>query len=210
LTRLQKKFIIFLLNCLQLDVGGQIIPAGDFFPCERASDTFASVIERELGAIERMRAIGTSRRWQLRAVIVSAAVLVPFLMRSDSRAAILPPEQIDFSASDLERSIRDDSSGAGATSDSRNSDPSQSDEQSQQQQLINLLQSNLPSGGSSAGSSSTSSSSSGGSSSANAIGWSLNSTIAIRDDAPLGRLPEDHGLSLPDPPGTDLLRPPRG
>jgi hypothetical protein len=38
----------------------------------------------------------------------------------------------------------------------------------------------------------------------------LSSAITLADDTSLSRLPEDHGLSLPDPPGTDLLRPPRG
>jgi hypothetical protein len=141
-------------------------------------------------------------------VFVAALIL---LLSSTSvvQAAILMPEQIGFSANDLEGSFTNDdaSAGAGSTSSRNNSQPAPSNDESEQKELLGLLHANLPSGGgSSAGSSS---SSSGGSANSGAICWSAVNTIATRDDAPLGRLAEEHGLSLPDPPGTDLLRPPR-
>jgi hypothetical protein len=141
-------------------------------------------------------------------VFVAALIL---LLSSTSvvQAAILMPEQIGFSANDLEGSFTNDdaSAGAGSTSSRNNSQPAPSNDESEQKELLGLLHANLPSGGgTSAGSSS---SSSGGSANSGAICWSAVNTIATRDDAPLGRLAEEHGLSLPDPPGTDLLRPPR-
>jgi hypothetical protein len=159
-----------------------------------------------------MRTTCTFRCKRSRWLIFNAAATLAVLLGSASitQAAILLPDQIGFNTSDLEQSLNDENSSSGAGSPSNQSPSSPSNDESEQQELLGLLYANLPSGGTSSGGSSTTSSSSGGSLGAGAVGWSLNSTIAMRDDSPLGRLAEDHGLRLPDPPGTDLLRPPRG
>jgi hypothetical protein len=148
------------------------------------------------------------RRTQILPTLISVAAIAVSLHGSIAQAAIQLPDQIGFSTTDLERALSNNaSSGAGATSGQSDSRRNRSDDDNQERELLGLQDANLPSGGGSSGSS-TNSSSSGGSS-ANAIDLLVNSTIAIRDDSPLGRLAEYHGLSLPDPPGTDLLRPPR-
>jgi hypothetical protein len=163
----------------------------------------------ETGATQRMLAIPRERRKQVLAAAIGFAALIVSLSRATAvQAGILFPQQADFTADDLERSLTE-SAGAGSTSGGSDSQPEPSHDDSEPHDLLGLQQANLPSGGGSTGGSSTSSSSSGGSTSASAIGWSVNNTIAVADESTLGRLAEDHGLSLPEPPGTLLLRPPR-
>jgi hypothetical protein len=129
-------------------------------------------------------------------------------------AGILVPPQVSFDANDLERAIEQGASEQGA---SRSSDGTSSssrrvshdwpaDESDQPTSPLELANS-LPTGTTS---SSTTSSSPGGAIGSGAVQCVLNSTLTLQDDSPLGTLAEDHGFSLPDPPGTDLLRPPRG
>jgi hypothetical protein len=157
-----------------------------------------------------MLSVCRARRRQLLPAIISFAALVVLSSHArDAQAGILLPEQIDFTADDLEQSMSARATeGAGSSSSRhRDSQPLSPMNDSEHQEQLGLEHANLPSGTSSGGSSS-SSSPAGGSMSAGAIGWSA-TTIAIQDDSPIGRLAEDYGLSLPDPPGTDLLRPPR-
>ena len=125
-----------------------------------------------------------------------------------SNAGILLPQEVGFDANDLERALSEDgTAGAATSSRGRESQSWPPRENDKEQNPLGLLNSPLPMGNSSP---SSSSSSAGGAVGSGIVLCLFNSTIAIADDAPLGRLAEDHGLSLPDPPGTNLLRPPRG
>jgi hypothetical protein len=141
------------------------------------------------------------------ALFVCAAATAWLACAEVAQAGIIVQQQFDFSAEDLAKSLDENtaSSAAGASrttatdvplpnGEDRNSDP------------LSLLDSHLPSGSSS----SSTSSSSGGAVGSGLVVCFLNSVCTLRDDSPLGQLAEDHGLSLPDPPGTDLLRPPQG
>jgi hypothetical protein len=161
-----------------------------------------------MGAFVPMNVMWRGRRTQILPTLIGVAAIAVSLHGSIAQAAIQLPDQIGFSTTDLERALSTSASSGAGTSSGQSDSRQHSDDDNQERELLGLQDANLPSGGGSSGSS-TNSSSSGGFS-ANAIGWLVNSTIAIRDDSPLGRLAEDHGLSLPDPPGTDLLRPPRG
>jgi hypothetical protein len=136
---------------------------------------------------------------------LTAAVFAVFLTFSGTcTAGILLPEEISFDTQDLERHFNGDEDGAGSV-------PSKSPVQTSNEngKTPNRLKATLPTGNSSS-SSTSSTSSAGGAAGPGIVLCLFNSTIAIADDSPLGRLAEDRGLSLPDPPGTDLLRPPRG
>ena len=143
--------------------------------------------------------------------VSSLAIWIAFavVLHSDARTAhagIQLPQQVGFDAKDLEQSL-DDEAGAGSSSSSqRNSDSWPPTNNDDQPNPLGLLNSPLPTSNSS---SSSSSSSAGGATGSGVVLCLFNGTIALTDDACLGRLAEDHGLSLPDPPGTDLLRPPR-
>ena len=135
---------------------------------------------------------------------VTVAMFIAVFSATAARGGILLPEQVGFSAADIDRSL-ESSSTAGSTStgehSSQNLPATDRDEKSNP---LGLLKSTLPT----SNSSSSSSSSAGGIGSGSVV-CLLNATIALQDDASLGQLAEDHGLSLPEPPGTDLLRPPR-
>jgi hypothetical protein len=138
-----------------------------------------------------------------------ASLLLSMSSAATVHAGILQPDEIKFTAEDLERSLSiHESYGAGSSSRHSDFHPASNDERDQRE-LFGLKQANLPSSGSSPGSSSSSSSTTSGSMTAGAIASTVNYSSAIRDDSPLGRLAEGLGLTLPDPPGTDLLRPPR-
>jgi hypothetical protein len=134
-----------------------------------------------------------------------AAVLVTLLIgTSPAHAGILAPQQIGYDIKDLERSLGSTQSGSSSAPDSKQS--SADSERDKKIDPLGLLTATLPGNQSS---SSSSSSSSGGAGSG-VVSAHMSGTVFMPDDSPLGRLPEDHGLSQPDPPGTDLLRPPRG
>lgn len=139
-----------------------------------------------------------------------AAFCVAAACASDCLAGILLPQQISVDANDLERFLADGSSQSSTGTSSparRHSANWPGDQRDEPSSPLELAQS-LPTGGSS--SSTTSSPAPGGAVGSGVVVCLLNSTLALNDDSPLGTLAEDHGLSLPDPPGTDLLRPPQG
>jgi hypothetical protein len=144
------------------------------------------------------------------AIVLIAALTVSVSQSRVAQAAIQLPDQISFSADELERTFLENAAGGAGSSSSRHSDSPQgpTENTNPSTERFGLLQGQVPSGGASSNGS-TSSTSSGGSTSAGAIGNPLTRTIAVRDDEPLGLLTEEQGLWLPDPPGTDLLRPPR-
>jgi hypothetical protein len=143
---------------------------------------------------------------------VVGSMLVMFSAAS-CHAGILMPAQVTFDADDLEKAI-DSASTAGASSASQSAQTGPrriardwwSDEHRDQNSPLELAKSNLPTGSTS---SSTSSSPAGGAPGSGGVVCMLSASLDLRDDSPLGQLAEDHGFSLPDPPGTDLLRPPR-
>jgi hypothetical protein len=133
--------------------------------------------------------------------IIAVALGIGLLSATVSEAGIVLPEQFNFDASDLEQSA---SAGqAGTASPSASDLPTNEDEDPKQSVLLKVV---LPSGSSSTSNSPTSTSRVAGSGGMLCV---VNNTITVADDSSCGRLSEDHGLSLPDPPGIDLLRPPR-
>jgi hypothetical protein len=136
-----------------------------------------------------------------------AAVAALLVGANSCHAGILLPDEVGFDADDLERALKALDQGGTSSSSGQNSPQSwPPEDDNQSRDPIGLLKSSLPMGG---GSSSTSTSLSGGAIGSGVVLCLLNGTITHRDDTQLGRLPEDHGLSLPAPPGTYLLRPPR-
>lgn len=133
--------------------------------------------------------------------VAATAIVLGLFAASVAHAGIVAPSQIGFSAEDLEQSLKP--GGAGTASSSGRD--SQSSPTNQQHDPVGLFRSSLPTSNSS---SSSSSSSVGVGGSGSGV-YVSNTTIILQDDPPLGRLSEDRGLSLPDPPGTDLFRPPR-
>lgn len=134
---------------------------------------------------------------------VFAVALVGFFATAHCEGGLLFPDELKFDHEDLERALND-KTASGTSSRVPVDAPCDDGTENQRPELINTA---MPSGNSS--SSSSSSSSSGGVfGSGLAICISVIKTV-ISDDAVLGRLTEDHGLFLPDPPGTDLLRPPQ-
>jgi hypothetical protein len=126
---------------------------------------------------------------------------------SNSLAGILMPEQVSFGASDLDRALEQGtpSSSTRQSSSRRSSHEWPSDQGDRPSGPLELANT-LPTGNTS---SSTSSSSAGGAVGSGVVICLLNGTLMLNDDSPLGSLAEDHGFSLPEPPGTDLLRPPQ-
>ena len=162
-----------------------------------------------LGASERMYLCQRYRceQW-LSSAVVLAATIALLACASGAQAGILVPQPVGFSEGDLEKSLtvkNADSASTSSSSDRKSQLPSQNSDDNSPNPL-GLLKGHLPIGGNS---SSGSSSSSAGGVGANMLVCSLNNTITIVKDPTLSRIAEDHGLSLPDPPGTDLLRPPR-
>lgn len=138
------------------------------------------------------------------AAMVAAAAGVVLSCASLSKAAIVTPTPIGFDAKDLDRTLNDNKAGCGSSS--KNSQQFPLEDRDQNSRHSEHLKAAIPSSQNSSSSSTTSTCGPAGS------GVSLcmfNSTITIADNFLLGRLPAEHGLSLPDPPGTDLLRPPR-
>lgn len=135
---------------------------------------------------------------------------------SKCQAGILMPEQVTFDEQDLDNDLaaglsqRSSSSAAATSSSSTSVRRIQRDWWNQEHRDENipfeLTKSKLPTGTTS---SSTSSSSSVAGATSSTVVCLLSAPLNLRDDSPLGQLAEDHGLSLPDPPGSDLLRPPR-
>ena len=148
------------------------------------------------------------RRDYLPHLMIAALCVVISACASQSVAGILVPQQVSFDASDLERALAQGPSNSSAGSSSvpsrRPSHEWPADENQRPTSPLELANS-LPTSG---GSSSTSTSPSGAVGSGVVV-CVLNGTLALRDDSPLGKLAEDHGFSLPDPPGTELLRPPQ-
>jgi hypothetical protein len=140
------------------------------------------------------------------AALTAFALVVPLLSGSACHAGILLPQPVDFDVNDLERQFNGDDGSAGAVPANSHSPTLPNKENGEKPER---LKATLPTGNSSS-SSSSSTSSAGGAPGSGIVLCLFNSTIAIADGAPLGRLAEDRGLTLPDPPGTDLLRPPRG
>lgn len=137
------------------------------------------------------------------AIAVAIVALLSIVTTCD--AGIVLPQQIGFEEKDLENAL-DDAKTGRASSTSSNSQEWPTKDRGNNQNPSELLKSPIPLGNSS---SSSSSSSVGGAAGSGVVLCLFSNTITIADDSSLGRLPEDHGLSLPDPPGTDLLRPPR-
>lgn len=144
------------------------------------------------------------RRIQLLLVAIFAMGLGLWLA-SRGEAAIVGPAPVSFDQKDLDKSFNDNKAGCGS-SVPMNSRQVPLDEHSRNTDSLDRLKAALPLG---QGSSSSSSSTAGGPMGSAAALSMICGAVPIADDAVLGRLPEDHGLSLPDPPGTDLLRPPR-
>jgi hypothetical protein len=143
---------------------------------------------------------------------LAALCLLVSACATDCYAGILVPQQVSFDANDLEQALDAGAStaattSAGATSSSRRASHDWPADNSDQPTNPLELANSLPTGTSS--STTTSSSSAGGAIGSGLVSCVLNGTLTLRDDSPLGQLAEDHGFSLPDPPGTDLLRPPR-
>ncbi len=146
----------------------------------------------------------------LPAAVLMAAVAIALGCANRASAGIIAPQQIGMNAEDLAKWLADKADDGAGSSEST----SQARENSKRLPLdghdlpvdpLGLHESQTPLG---SNSSSSSTSSTGGPSSVPVV-CVLDDAIATPDASPLGRLAEDHGLSLPVPPGTDLLRPPR-
>jgi hypothetical protein len=144
-------------------------------------------------------------RWIQPPMLAIFALGVALLLVGKCEAAIVGPTPISFDQKDLDKSLNSGKAGCGSSAP-QNYRNHASDESDQNSGGLDRLKAALPLGQSS---SSSSSSTAGGGISAGAMPCVFSSTAAIVDDSPLSRLAEDHGFSLPDPPGTDLLRPPR-
>ena len=144
-------------------------------------------------------------RRQLLAALVVASTSVLLATVRECKAGIVSPAPISFDAKDLERELSASNAHCGSSAP-RNSQQAPLRDDGQDPNQPDHLKPGIPLN---QNSSSSSSSSAGGPAGSVAALGVLSGTIAIADDSLLGRLAEDHGLSLPDPPGTDLLRPPR-
>lgn len=144
----------------------------------------------------------TSGRWL---AAIGAAVTIAVLAATPRcQAGIMTPAPIGFDTKDLERELAaSKSSGAAVPQHSQPGPDKYGDQSPQQRDYFQTIPANSTS------SNSSSSSSGGPSSSIGTAVGALNTALLLADDALLGRLPDEHGLMLPDPPGTDLLRPPR-
>jgi len=156
----------------------------------------------------------------LPSLLLAGICMLAMQAASTCQAGILMPEQVTFDEQDLAASLATRESAS--STDTRHPTPDtcsssstplrriQPDWWNQENQDENvpfeLTKSKLPTGTTS---SSTSSSSSVAGAAGSSVVCLLSTPLNLRDDSPRGQLAEDHGLSLPDPPGTDLLRPPR-
>ena len=147
-------------------------------------------------------------RLSIRSVYCPAVIAVAVAVLSSygtAYAGIIVPQPISFDAQDLERSLSS-GTGAGVPSTSSHAPLCPASPGHQPSDPLGLLKSTLPAENSSSSSSSTATGSSVG---AGVAVCCCQAFVVVADDPSLGQLPEDHGLSLPDPPGTSLLRPPR-
>lgn len=147
------------------------------------------------------------RRVLMPLLALAAICVLASFCASTASAGILIPQQITFDADDLEQALNAASSSTGASSAPvRRHVPAWPREDSNEPNSPLELARSLPTGSSS---STTTSPSPGGAIGSGIVVCLINNTLTLRDDSPLGTLAEDHGLFLPDPPGLDLLRPPR-
>jgi hypothetical protein len=162
-----------------------------------------------LEVVQKMRSEAKTRSaWRLPAMSLIAGAALALSFAEKASAGIIAPQQIEFSADDLAKSLADRDSG-GTSSSAAGRERSQRLPLTGYEQPVDplsLQESHSPFG---SNSSSSSSSSSGANVSTGSLLCVLGRALSLRDDSPLGNLPDDHGLSLPDHPGTDLLRPPR-
>jgi hypothetical protein len=117
-------------------------------------------------------------------------------------ASIVVPDAAGLSSNDFEFLSSNQASSSPAPTSSDDSEPADNFQKSDPWDFLKAL----GPGGSTTSSSSTSS---GGASGASWGLCVLADTEICGDDSNCGRLAEDRSLFLPDPPGTDLLRPPR-
>jgi len=161
---------------------------------------------------------------RLPALLLTAGCIAFAMLAAASTcdAGILLPEQVTFNEQDLAASLATHGAASASSPDTRHPTPDTSSsatpirriqrdwwnenerDENRPFELANYH--NSPTGSSS---SSTSTSSVGGAPGSGGVVCLLSGTLNLRDDSPLGTLAEDHGLSLPDPPGIDLLRPPQ-
>lgn len=143
------------------------------------------------------------------ALALAAICVLGSVCASKTFAGILLPQQVTFDeedlAQDLAAGLAPRSSSASTSTSTRRHIPATPVEDSNEPDNPLELANSLPTGTSST----TSSPSPGGAVGSGVVLCVLNSTLVLHDDSPLGTLAEDHGFSLPDPPGTDLLRPPQ-
>ena len=116
--------------------------------------------------------------------------------------SIVVPDSIVLDTTDLESLFSSNTSSSSAPENSSDPEPENNLQKSDPWDFLKAL----GSGGSTTSSSPTSS---GGASGASWGLCVLADTEICGDDSNCGRLAEDRSLFLPDPPGTDLLRPPR-
>lgn len=144
--------------------------------------------------------------------VLWAAAIVICLECTFSHGAIYEPPQVGFSVDDLERELSTDAVvySRQLSSDSMSSRFGSaefpSDESEMPDNPLEFVKSWLPTGNSSSG---TSNSTTGGGVLSNGVMCALNTTTTILENVLVGQLTEHQPVSLPDPPGTNLIRPPR-
>lgn len=146
--------------------------------------------------------ISTNRRWFAAALLAAASIVVA---SQQCQAGIVGPAPISFGVEDLERELASKSSHGSATIPDRAHQLPMENEGDPTQGPSARLKPAAPVGSTSSSGSSSNVNSSGA---GNALCVS-EKNLADSDDSPSGRLTDPYGLFLPDPPGTDLLRPPR-
>ena len=145
------------------------------------------------------KAFLTRRDWLV--AFIAAAVSVLLTTTHECKAAIVSPSPVGFDAKDLGREFAD-SYASSSSSTPDNSQQLPAEENDPNRSRSDYLRTSIPL---SQNSSSSSSSSAGGLAGSGAVVCMLNCKAVIPEDSLLGRLTEDHGPSLPDPPGTNLL-----
>jgi hypothetical protein len=144
-----------------------------------------------------------SRRSALAVIAISMTALLT--AAPICKAGIIAPAPPAFGQKDLDQALADQTAACDNAAQ-KNSPSMPPEDRDQNRGPSDHLKTAIPVNQSS---SSSSSSSGGGPLGIGAAFCALGTTNLSADDSLLGRLPEDHGLSLPNPPGTDLLRPPR-
>jgi hypothetical protein len=144
------------------------------------------------------------RQWLI--AFVAASTIVLLAIGQECKAGIISPAPIGFDDKDLDRELASSKSNCGAAAPKNSEQSPLEDGDQNHNPSSDHLNTAIPLNQSS---SSSSSSSTGGPAGSGAAFCTLSTTTANADDSLLGRLPEDQALSVPNPPGTDLLRPPR-